>query len=652
MPNPFDQFDEQPPAASGVNPFDQFDDQPDSAPAPAAIAPYQGGGRSANAQRLAAKRESSEDQFRQQSAQMGVPYARDLEEIGAAPEMNAFSMPALKASAGALFTFDDKELGDILTKQVGAEIIQDAEGNYIAKMPSGKAYAVNKPGASAQDLAKFAANAAAFTPAGSVKNVIGAGLAGAATQGAIEGGQVALGGQVDPLDVTMAAAAPAVIAGAGKAARAISSRFSSKSPVVNEYLEEQLKGGVKSASGMTDDAAKVGQTQTMNMQPQFRDGAKKAVIRQGIKDGTVDGLGYRLDQNGRIVKDSVQRELVKKGLSDKVVAASSTLSPGDKRAALKMLDKADAFMRGVKGSEVDRPLAVVGENALKRFDVIAGAQEKASERIGEAVKTELKGKPIDISGPLDEFMEKLEKQLRVQVDGNRLIFKGSNIDGSDVGPIRRVFDRVRASYDDAAELHEVKQFLSNQVNYGAPAGKPLDRQAENAIKALRGQINDALRAASPKYAAANDDYAKAAGVLEPFKKVMPKDFVLKTDRLDSRVGQEMRKTISNYAKSNDLIDLIDDLNRVAAEFGGKFDDDIMSQVMLNSELERVLGSFAPGSMQGVNEKAFGVAMDRFGSSKAQLAKAVYNEAKDRVIFTPPSKEKLELIRQWRDLYSR
>lgn len=611
------------------------------------------GGRTENARRLLRKREHQEEQMRQQSAQMGIPYARDLEEVGSAPEMNELSKNALKASAGTSFTFDDEEVGNILQKQLGAEIKQDAEGNFVAVMPSGEAYAVNLPGLSGQDAAKFLTAAAAFTPAGAARSLGGKVLGGMVTQGAIEGGQQSIGGEVNPGEVLIAGAAPVVLAGAGKVAKAIFNRFSSKSPVVNEYLDEQLKGGARAAAGMTDDAAKVGQTQTMGgMAPRFREGAKKAEIRQAMKEGTVGAAGYRLDQNGRIVADKVQRELIQKGVSDKVLAASNNFSKGDKQASLRMLDKAEAFIKGVKGAEIDRPQAVIGENAMKRFEVIKNAQKDASKRITVAIDDELRGKPIDISSALDEFMTKLD-DLGIQQEGDRLNFKESLVRGSNTTPIRNIYEMVKSSYDDAAELHRVKQAITNQINYEATVGKPIDREAENALKALRSQINEALRNASPKYAKANDDYAKAAQVLKPWAESMGRKFDPESARVENFVGQELRKTITNYAKANELIENLDLLNRTAQEFGGKFDDDLMAQVMLNSELERVLGSFAPGSLQGNLEKSGNIVMERFlGNTAASAVKMGLNEAKNRVMFEAPSKQKLEVIRQLREIYSR
>lgn len=623
--------------------FDMASAKPVEQTEPAGV-PMQGGGRSANAVRLKAKNDKELQALRDQSAKSGIPLARDLPEIGSAPELNALNLPALKASTGALTTFGDKEVGDILTKQVGAKVVQDAEGNYIATMPDGKQYSINKPGFSGQDAAKLAAGAAIFSPAGAFRTIAGQVLGGMATQGAIEVGQAALGGEVNPGDIAMAGAAPLAIAGSGAVARGVKS-LSGRTSTVNQYLDDMLKA----PAGGADDAAKVAQQARPAPASIFPEGAKKSTIRQGINDGTVEAVGYKLDPKGRVVADPVQRSLIKKGVSDKMLATTNVMSKGDKQASNKMLDKAEAFIRGVKGSEIDRPQSVIGESAMKRFDIIKGAQQNASKKIGEAVQAELKGVPADISPAVDDFIESIER-LGIQVDGEKLNFKESLIKGSNTTPIKNVFSIIKTNYADAAELHRVKQAITNQINYNAPMGKPIDREAEGALKALRSAINEKLRTMSKGYASANDEYAKAAQALKPWAESMGRKFDPESTRVENFVGQELRKTITNYAKANELIENLDLLNRTAKEFGGEFDDDLMTQVMLNSELERIFGSFAPGSMQGVIEKGAGVLLDRVPGGG--VIKAGLNEAKDRVMFAPPSKEKLELIKELRELLSR
>jgi hypothetical protein len=144
-----------------------------------------------------------------------VPNANTLQEIGAAPELNELSIPSFLASAGALFSFDDAEVGGILQTQFpGTKITPDDKGDLVATFPSGENFAINKSGFSGQDLIKIIGSVAAFTPAGRMaaipatlgKKVAVGSLASAGTQAGIEAGQSAIGGDFDKSEVALAGA--------------------------------------------------------------------------------------------------------------------------------------------------------------------------------------------------------------------------------------------------------------------------------------------------------------------------------------------------------------------------------------------------------------------------------------------------------------
>jgi len=376
---------------------------------------------------------------------------------------------------------------------------------------------------------------------------------------------------------------------------------------------------------------------------------KTADIRKSIAEGTVDSIGFKLEK-GRVVKDKLQVELAKKGVSEKLLVAKNTMTPEDKTEAKAMVGLAEDFIRGVKGSERNRPQSVIGKNAMKRFDYISKLQNKARGRITKAVNNELKGKSADITDLTDSFIDDIGVlKISVGEKGN-LDFSESILTGP-TKPVKDAFRMVKGNtFSSADDLHRVKQSITNLINFDSPMAEPMDARVQNSLKALRAGINDRLRGMSDNYAKANDDFSAPAQTMKPFAKAMGKRFDPENDRIDNFVGKELRKTITNYGKADELISAIDDLDTLSRELGGKFNDNIMTQVMLNSELERVFGTFAPGSMQGVLEKGVGVAADRMGLT-ARVIKEAAVAAKNKVSFTPASKANLETIKQLKQLLS-
>ena len=143
--------------------------------------------------------------------------ASDLEEFGGAPELNEFSLASLKASLAGNLINNDAELAVALADNIpGTEITKDTYGNPLVKFPSGKTYAVNKPGLTGQDFIRFVTRVLGFTPATRGLTGIGpitlgksAARAGATELG-LQGVEAGLGGKVDVGEVAIAAAAAPV----------------------------------------------------------------------------------------------------------------------------------------------------------------------------------------------------------------------------------------------------------------------------------------------------------------------------------------------------------------------------------------------------------------------------------------------------------
>lgn len=611
-----------------------------------------GGGRSANAARIANARNRIDDLRVQADA--GQITSQDLsqEDMDSIQRARIADIPEITGSfrnlsenlgfmqaLGGMTAFDPDEFGKILTAaDPNIGVVTTPDGERIAVNNQTKeAMSINKLGPSLMDAIQFGGAAAAFSPAGALKTVGQQAVGGMVTQAAIEAGQQALGGDFDTEEVAIAAAAPIVM---NKAAEVGKKAYKSTNKAVNEYFLNQAE---RQAKALSDDTGSL----TSRI---FKESAKKAEIRQALGEGTVEAVGYAKNAKGKIVPNKLERELVKEGVSEKAIGATKRMEQGDRQASIQMVKKARDFIRGKKGSETDLPRAVIGNRAMKRFNTIKKAQASSAQKINAAVDNDLKGAPLDVSDLVDDYINSLEP-LRVNLDAKgRLDFSDSIVTGS-TKPLRDAWRAVRdGNFGSADELHRVKQSLDTLIDYDNPMTGPLDSRAQDAIRNLRTGINERLRGLSANYAKANDEYAEAARSLVPFAKAMGRKFDPQNDRVESLVGQELRKTISNYGNSNEMIEAIGNLDEAARKLGGSFDEDLMTLVMVNSELERLFGTFTPNGMQGVMEKGTGLALENSGLT-GRIAKEGLDIVKDKVTFTPPSKEKLRLLNQIETLIS-
>lgn len=169
-----------------------------------------------------------------------TPELAKLQNVGSAPELNAFSTDALRAGVAQLFGSDASQ--EQVLQSMGATLSQDEKGNAIVNLPSGS-YALNKPGLSPQDVTSFLANALAFTPASRAGSVLGAAAKSGATDLALQGATQAVGGEdINPLQVAASAALGGAVKGvergAGAAYRSIKGEVPEEARDIIKFAKE------------------------------------------------------------------------------------------------------------------------------------------------------------------------------------------------------------------------------------------------------------------------------------------------------------------------------------------------------------------------------------------------------------------------------
>lgn len=527
--------------------------------------------------------------------------------INALPELQGLGANIDFGSALAGMTaFDPAEMGSIISQSdPNIGVVTTPDGETIAvNNETGAAVNLNKAGPSMTDAIQFGASIAAFAPASKAATLPAMALAGMGTQAGIETLQETQGGEFNVGEVALAGAAPVVMAKAGEAVKSGIRKLSSRPSSATQYLDDQLQGVTKQDMALTPIEQQTRNTDFLQAVNQpVKETAKKAEIRQAMRQGDREAAPWMLNRRGQIVADPVAKQAVSQGFDPAAVSTIKFGSQADKSSMRKMLDMAERSLKNAKDRARNRPQQVIGNNVMKRFDTIKKANLKAGQDVGAAAKNELQGKTVDITDAFDSFNDDLSDLGVSFGEGGDLIFKGSQIEGNKATTvIKRVFDRLKTE-DDGLSLHKLKQYIDNQINWEKSPDKPLDKQAVNVLKSLREKINTRLKEQSGSYSDANQRYSTTVDALNEFYDVMGRRFDPASDRVNDAVGQELRKVLSNYGVRNDMILAIDKLDDVASQLGGQFDDDIMNQVVFYSDLEKVLGSFADNSLQGVSEKA-------------------------------------------------
>jgi hypothetical protein len=130
-----------------------------------------------------------------------------LPEWTSMPELNQMSVASLKTALGTLLSNPQETVQILQANFPGAQVRQDAKGNFIIRSSVDQREYAIPPGLSVGDIPRVIGGLLAFTPAGRATTIPGAVAAGAGTQAMIEATQAGTGGRFDTGEVVTAGAA-------------------------------------------------------------------------------------------------------------------------------------------------------------------------------------------------------------------------------------------------------------------------------------------------------------------------------------------------------------------------------------------------------------------------------------------------------------
>lgn len=288
-----------------------------------------------------------------------------------------------------------------------------------------------------------------------------------------------------------------------------------------------------------------------------------------------------------------------------------------------MQEMTDISEKGKKNPlyEVDnQPADVAGKVLLDKINEVKRVNRKAGQNIDKVARS-LANQKIDVSMIGDDFIRSLD-ELDVRIgDEGKLNFDDSfmrTLPGSKRA-VKHVFEElVKNQNPSAYDLHKIKRFIDEQITYGKSV-TGLGREANQALKKLRRDIDTKLDEKFPEYNEANTVYADTVGVLDEIQRLAGKNTDLTSDSAKGSLGKLSRRLMSNAQSRGQLQDAITDidsaikshgnygaLNRLDGPEGSKSGPANLKMLMLYAdELDKVVGTSARTSLTG----SMGTALD-------------------------------------------
>lgn len=332
----------------------------------------------------------------------------------------------------------------------------------------------------------------------------------------------------------------------------------------------------------------IGSAPVANASRGFNTAAKNA-IAETIKKSprSLKAAKYMVDAAGRVSKSKAFPKVKSMGFDPSVMATVKGSTSADKMKMAKMVGRLERGMDDALYAVKNRPTDVVGDSALERVNFIKAKNRSAGQNLDKVAKS-LKGKNVDLDGVTNQFIDDLS-QMGVRLDSNnKPVFSGSDIEGATAAEnfINKVVKRMRETKaPDAYDAHRLKRFIDEQVSYGK-VGEGLSGRAENIVKNLRRNIDTTLDNNFPSYDKVNTQYSDTINALDNLQSALGR-IDLSAPNSSQATGTALRRVMSNAQSRGSIMNSLDELDSVANKYGGKFNDDIVSQALFADELDSV-----------------------------------------------------------------
>lgn len=337
----------------------------------------------------------------------------------------------------------------------------------------------------------------------------------------------------------------------------------------------------------------------------------RKVIADEIRGGSlnVDNVTKSITDAGDIVTSKASKKALSnlsktigKDRAAQVVSVIENMTPASKQQVNKMLDIVDAVRKNP--TLASRPSDILGQSVANRAKWVASINKSAGKEIGEAAKA-LSGKNVDIDKASQAFFDDLAEMGVKSVDDGgklKLDFSESTFVGGGKGEIEKIANFVRSGSMDGKKAHELKQFIRDRVGFGQGTESAVSARSQGPLKKLSSSIDSVLDATSPAYKKANDNFAKTVELRNQFQKMAGKDVDLMSDLSASALGGKARRLVSNAESRINIQQQITAADKVLAEFGVKFKDDIPSLNHTVTQLEDIFKITPAASLKGNIER--------------------------------------------------
>jgi len=273
----------------------------------------------------------------------------------------------------------------------------------------------------------------------------------------------------------------------------------------------------------------------------------------------------KLDKTGILVRDPDAIDAIEAGFNPLKINLIKNASEPDRKLMRQMADIRQKMMN--LGSDFkNRAINVPGALLVKRMKQVEQIRKEAGSELDKIVNSYFKGAKIDDIENVGEMFRDDLSSLGITVDrtaGLKTNFSNSVLSEGGDTLVKKIINRIRTKpLNDAADLHNLKRFIDNNINYSKQA-TGLDADGDQLIKRLRRNINEYLQQVETpslpgqdnligipenvisSYAQTNRKYAASRDAKESLEKFLGTKIDIDDPESVSKFGLQARGLISN-----------------------------------------------------------------------------------------------------------
>lgn len=305
-------------------------------------------------------------------------------------------------------------------------------------------------------------------------------------------------------------------------------------------------------------------------------------------------------------------------------------------------------------TQAENPAIVAGNSLFDRIDFLRDKANDLSGQLDDLVKQELPLIPMNPQPVVKAYTDLLDSMnIKYELDatGRPLVdFKASDIDldKSTQKAINNIGILLgRDAPITAQRFHGLKKNFDKLIDWGKSSQTLTSKSGEAVYRRMRGVLNDQIREVVPEYARINDGLSDIIDGIDRVAETMDKKGGLMSDFSNRSVAIQGRKMFSNYAIAPQMQDAVNNLQRLADDLGGQFDDNLPALWKFGSNLEARLGAKGYGGNTfqeklAASQAAQSLMGDFTGGVGAQIVDALVSRSKEKMGLSKT--EQLELDR--------